>query len=274
MAISRAINLSQPDGATITISELDDATVTHKVDVQERMDDSILDTSGGVTWITSTTPKHLKKGLARLHRTTAATKPAAAAHSAERSALTSDQIWIRDVTDSPVASEASFQYYDGAAWQDIKVGANNVMDSSVLPGIQTTTDGTSHIVNSATWTNVDSVAGTLPQMTITPISTSSIFLVWATGQIQAGVGSQMGVRLYNVEDTTALCGTFMQQHNDGGLATVVVPFHIQAYVTSLAAARTVRLEFVRTAGINGNLFGGTVIDGFTFATRLGAIQFK
>src|SRR3990167_3167419 len=124
MAISNVIDTADPDGATKKVSYLDNAIRTVKIDVQERMEDSIIDT--GVTGWTTTTSKELKEGLARVATDTRANKATFTTIFSPQ-VLKDGKIFVATDADNTNA----FEYYSGAAWTAIPVGTANLLSDAV-----------------------------------------------------------------------------------------------------------------------------------------------
>lgn len=287
MAINFVLDDNVPDGTQITISQLDDHIKFHKRDVKERMDDSILDT-GVTSWLTATTPKHMKRGSGRAHVTTAAAKPVDVAHSMDgtRAGLVRDQFWIRGDGDTPVTGQPSFQYYTGSVWAHIPIGADNILAGSItLAGLGSAvkpvliaekTDNGARTTSLTTW---QAVENTNLSMTIAPAATTSLVYIYAvfSGGGETPPGERAGFRLRKTSGTAATVASVTVQH---ALAPSGNPFFSQMYLGGFLtgeASYTVRLEFVHSIGggsRSARVDGSQTIDGEAILSRMRAIEFK
>lgn len=274
MAINFAIDDNVPDGTQITISQLDDHIKFHKRDVKERMDDSILDTSAG-SWLTSTTPKHLKTGLARIHVTSAAAKPTVTAHDAGGviAGLKSNQLWAR--SDAPVTGQPSFQYYDGAAWQHVPIGGDNILAGSVtttklgtgLIGAsiaEVTDSANNNFANSLTW----AAFGTL-SISYTPAAATSFAVIYAQFIAARGAGTSTGAG-FRLRKTTAAAATVAKVIERDFIASEYKKYELMGVITGVTGAQTVRVEYVHQNGNSTMLADNSItIDGEAMVARIG-----
>ncbi len=189
MAISSTIDVSDPDGATKKVSYLDNAIRQHKVDVRERMEDSIIDT--GVTGWLTTTSKELKEGLARVATGTRANE-ANFTTTFSPQILRDGKIYISTDADNSQAVD----YYDGAAWVDLPIGTANLLTNAVttakITDANVTTDKiavaavtalranltntTDDTVSSVTPTMIGTLSGTDFTVSFTPHSADSVIV--------------------------------------------------------------------------------------------------
>jgi hypothetical protein len=224
MAISHTIDTSDPDGATKTVSYLDDSARQFKVDVQERMEDSLIDTS--IAGWNNTTTKELIEGLARIFTDTRAAKSGLAR-------LKDGKVWVGTDADNTNAHE----YYNGATWVAVPIGTANlladavtaakivadavttakILDLNVTTGklaasavsvvpaeVTSSTDigvtGVGFLFPTAT-PFTGSAGTSLLRLTITPASTASVFVFIFQGYfglVQGGAATETGfVRIRN-----------------------------------------------------------------------------
>jgi hypothetical protein len=255
MAITSTIDVADPDGTTKKVSYLDNSIRQHKVDVRERMEDSIIDT--GVTGWLTTTSKELKEGLARIATGLVAARATFTTDFAPQTLKDGKVFLSTNATNSQ-----SLDYYDGAAWTAVPIGTTNLLSDSVttakiLDANVTTAkilaNAVSAIKLAATNTTDDTVTGVTPTLigttsgddftiTFTPNSATSIIVcILQVRPSMTGGSTRTG--WFNIEETTGatVLGTFRttrQADIDTANAAARIPMTCISFQTGVTGSRT------------------------------------
>lgn len=281
MAISSVIDTTVPDGATQNVSVLDNAIRQHKIDVGERMDDSLIDTS--VAAWANATQKELIEGLARIFTTTAAAKPTLR--------LFDGKLWVRTLADTPITGEASFQVRENSAWEHVPIGEDNILaDAIVTAGIVDAAVTTAKTANNAliatpaevtdnqsravpnTQTSWGIVPSASLSITHTPESARSLLVCTfqaLTFKVTTGYGA---IRIRNTTSNTTLASARAQHRSDGANPNL---FLLTGYETGVSGAQTIRIEAVSDGtGGDFNIEGDNTDDSDTHLIRFRLIELK
>lgn len=273
MAISHTIDTNDPDGTSKNVSYLDDSVRQEKVDVKERIEDSIIDT-GVSSWV-STTSKELKEGLARAFTTTKANQATIATDFSPQT-LVDGKLWVGTDGDNT----HSFEYYNGAAWTVIPIGTSNLLASSVttakiaaqaVTAFSAEQTSTADITqNAAAWVQ----AGTFG-VTVTPNSTSSILVMRFMCMAWKATGGTGQIRIRNTTDGTTLAETLVDSANFGTKAKAISTSLVAFATFGAIAAKTFQVQI---ACSDANVFhlDGTItdIDAAAIPLRFQAYEIK
>ena len=269
MAITHTIDPTDPDGTTKKVSYLDNAIRQLITDIQERMEDSIIDT--GVTGWNTTTTKVLKEGIARVFTDALAGRPAFGRDG---------RLFIENTAPS---NTDSFQYDTGAAWVDVPIGTDNLLANSVTiakVASQTVhkfeteiTSNIDHTHNAATWLSL----GPTLRFTTTPNSTSSIMVYRLMGMAWKanGVGSNGQIRIRNTTDNVTVAEMRVARDTTAA-ATGAIPICMVGTMTiGAVAAKTVEVQ-IACSDANTFHFDGSLtdIDAATIPIRFACYEIK
>lgn len=251
MAINSVINESAPDGSVITVSQLDNADRTQKVDERERLEDSIID-SAIATW-NSTTTKELQEGLARVHTTTRAAKAAI-------TRLHDGKVWIGTDGDNTNA----FEYYNGAAWTAVPIGTANLLTNAVtnpkitagaVHGLRANLSNTANdTVAGASPTLIGTTAGTDFTVTFTVNNSNSTILLamFARPSLSGGGASDIGHMDFTHDSGgTTVIDTFATSRQDQIATGTTNQRHLMtciSMVSGLTGSVTFQARMYATAG--------------------------
>lgn len=279
MAITSAIVYTNPVGSSITVSQLDDSDRLIKTEVQERMEESIIDTAVA-TWA-NTTAKACKKGFPRIFVDDLAGK-------AGLTPLYDGKLFY--ATDGTNAD--SFDVYNGG-WTPVPIGSSNLLANAVttakitdlnvttgklaaaaVHGWQTAVSNTTDDANAtSTWICIGDGggAGTRLTFTITPTSSSSVIMIWGSAHVsKATNGGPVGLRIRNTTDNVTLDeAESLAQGTIGDGTPVVQRISLMGTATGLVGDKTFELQF------NSKNNNATAhVRGDVVASRFMAVDFK
>jgi len=278
MAISSTIVLTDPDGSSITISQLDDAIRLAKTEVSERMS-GMIDT--GVTSWASTTEKEWLEGIARVFVDTA--DPAAAAGHT----LQEGELYVK----SNANNTDAFKAYRSAAWNHVLLGTANLLTDAVTTVKLATgapastaravsiwqtelTDVDANSDATTTWSTPASIAALT--FTLTPETTNSIMCFYCTGHHYMSTGAGFGgVRIRKTTvgatgaKTLAIARTLLDDPN-----LDFQQFSLFGWFSGETAAMTVAVQVAKSSTGTYVLDGSPTLDGDTMPIRFGAYEVK